>query len=196
MTYHNLASAMRIHPVRCFLLFCLLPPMAAQGEAWRSLSPQSRLGFTSTWEGAEFGGTFQRFSVTLQLDPQAAESGPLEVKVDVTSARTGIEEVDAGMGEPLWFDYARFPQAQYVAKRIRALGGGRFEAEGELNIKGVTKAVPVPFTWTQGEDRANMTGQLELNRGDFRVGEGEWKSGDAIGLGVKVSFEVHLAPGN
>ena len=70
-----------------------------------------------------------------------------------------------------------------------------FIAAGNVNLKGVSEPVDVPFLWRQDAEnpgRAIMSGQLTLQRSDFSIGIGDWSSGEQIGIDVSVSFIVHM----
>jgi polyisoprenoid-binding protein YceI len=75
---------------------------------------------------------------------------------------------------------------------LRRVEGNRYAARGTLSLKGMKRAVEVPFTWTASGDGAAMEGELTLMRGDFGIGLGEWKATDTIGAEVKVKFKVKL----
>ena len=87
----------------------------------------------------------------------------------------------------------REPEARYVATRFRALGGNRFVAEGELTLNGVTRAVPLAFTWTPGTP-AVLEGEATLKRLDFKVGEGDWADTGLLPNDVKVHTRLRLSP--
>lgn len=171
------------------LALLALPAGAAQ---WTVDPARSRLGFTATWEGVEFHGVFRRFEARIAFDPADPGAGRFDVAVDVTSVDTESADRDEGMGAPEWLDFARFPRATYVTRAIRGVGGDRYEAEGALTIKGVTRPLTLPFTWTGRDGGAAMQGAVTLRRTDFGVGEGEWASDDPIGIDVHVRVDLTL----
>jgi len=179
---------------RLVLVYCclLVAAPAAGSELWRSLPETSRLAFLATWEGEPLEGRFRDFAVALE----SAESDivGLRVRVDVTSLATAMPDVDEALAEPDWFFFQRHPEAVYNAGEIRALGGNRYQAEGTLTLKGVSQSLAVPFTWIRNGARGRLQGEVPLERGAFRIGEGEWAAGDPIGLEVQVRFDLELAP--
>lgn len=167
---------------------------ASRAGNWSVVPDQSRLGFVATWEGTEFDGVFRRFDADLAFDPRQPEQGRFMVTVEVTSADANSSDLNEGMAAPEWFFFARYPQATFVTSAIRGLGGGRYEAEGTLTIKGVSRPLRLPFTWVETGGQARMQAEAKLRRTDFNVGEGEWANADAIGLDVRVSVQLVLAP--
>ena len=177
--------------VLCWLLAAV---QSAQAGPWHSLAGSSRLEFVATWEGEPLEGRFRSFEVELEPGDAEAVIGGLRVRVDVTSLATAMPDVDEALREPDWFFFERYPEAVYSAREVRSLGGGRYQAEGTLTLKGVTQPLAVPFIWTRDETRGRLQGEVSLDRGAFRIGEGEWAAGDPIGLEVQVRFDLELAP--
>lgn len=95
-----------------------------------------------------------------------------------------------------WFDTRRFRKARYQAQRFRALGEGRFSAEGRLTLKGITRPVRFVFSWTERGQGARLRGRATLKRTDFRVGEGEWASDETVALVVDVEVDLRLRRGS
>jgi len=181
--------------------WCRLAALAALAHAWVPAfaatpwtieSGHSRLGFAATWEGTPFEGVFQRFRGAIDFDRADLAGSRFDVQVDLASADTRSADRDEALAGSEWFFTRRYPEATYVASAFRELGGGRFEAQGALTLKGVTRPVVLPFTWTEAGDVATLKGETRLMRTDFNVGEGEWKAGDVIGLEVRVVVELRL----
>ena len=166
-----------------------LPVHAAPG--W-SVRAGSTLGFTATWEGSGFDGVFHRFTADIVFSPEDLAGSRFKVEVDVTSADTQSSDRDEALAEPDWFDYAKFPHATFRTTGFRALEGGGFEASGTLDIKGHSKAITIPIRWQQQGATARLQGETVLKRTDFGVGEGDWATGDTIGLDVQVRFDLAL----
>jgi len=176
------------------IVFCLSWTLAAPLWAahWKVDHADSRLVFTATWEGNEFEGVFPAFEADIVFDADNPAAGRFDVRVDVTQADAGNEDLNEGMAAEEWLDYADHPKATFVTSTIRATGEGRYEAEGTLTIKGISQSVTLPFTWKQSGDSAQMDGEVTLQRTNFNVGEGEWASGDSIGLDVQVAVDLEL----
>lgn len=173
----------------------LLTAGATHAASWTQDKAASRLEFVSTYQGQPAPGVFRDFVTRLTLDPAQPARGKLEVDVVVTSVDMGSEDLLEGMRAPEWFDFARFPKAEFRSQQIRQVAPQRYEARGTLALKGVQQEVVVPFAWEAKGQTAVMTGELMLNRTRFGVGSGEWATADPIGLDVKVKFKVALRRG-
>jgi len=54
--------------------------------------------------------------------------------------------------------------------------------------------VPIEFQFAPGAAGAKLSGSAKLNRLDFGVGQGDWKSTETIGDAVKINFSLVLKP--
>jgi polyisoprenoid-binding protein YceI len=153
---------------------------------------QSRLEFTGVQAGAEFKGVFHKFAATVEFAPDSLESSRIDVQIDLNSVDTMDKDRDATIRGKDIFDVAHQPTAHYVTKSITKTAAG-FSAVGSLTLHGVTKDVPIDFQF-QDAGGPKLNGSAKLNRLDFGVGQGDWKSTEWVGNAVKVSFSLVLKP--
>lgn len=179
-------------PARILLAVLALLTGNALADSYRSVSPGSQLRFTSWFEGEAAQGEFGRFEVGVETEPVTGLPESIRVAVDVSSATMGSPELDDGMAEPEWFDFAAFPQASFESEVIQAVSGSEYLAAGKLRIKGVEKAASFSFEWQSHGTTASMSGATELSRLAFNIGSGEWSDTSSIKDKVLVSFEVAL----
>ena len=169
-------------------LFTVMPTQAAD---WQSLSG-GEFTFEVTFEGVGTLGEFKRFDVKLKLDPKKLATSRLRVIVDLAAADMGDPDMNEGIADSDWFNVGKFPKAVFESERIEAGAPGKFVATGILNLKGISRPVTVPFSWSEKGKRANMRGEFIVQRTGFNVGSGEWATGDPIGIDVKLRFDVSL----
>ncbi len=173
-----------------FIIF-LFAVMPAQAADWQSRSG-GEFTFEVTFEGVGALGEFRRFDVKLKLDPKKLDKSRLRVAVDLTGADMGDPDMNDGIADSDWFNVGKFPKAVFESERIEAGAPGKFVATGILNLKGISKSVAVPFSWSEKGKRANIRGEFIVQRTGFNVGSGEWATGDPIGIDVKLRFDVSL----
>jgi len=177
----------------CGLLsLLLLASNAASAGDWTAL-PGSTLGFSASFQGEAFEGKFGKFTPQIRFDPAKLAGSQFNVSIDVASADTKNEERDQGLRSAEFFNAKKNPQARYVATKFRALGGNRFAADGVLTLNGVSKPVPLNFTWTAGA-KPVLAGSASLKRLDFSVGTGEWNDTALLPNEVKVTTRLMLTP--
>lgn len=173
-------------------LAALLASVAAHAADYRA-EAGSTLGFRATYMDEAFDGRFARFTPEIRFDPADLAASRFDVRIALASASTDNEERDQMLVGPEFFDATGAAEARYVATRFRALGGNRFVADGSLTLRGVTRAVPLQFTWTPGP-KPVLEGSATLKRLEFKVGEGDWADTALLPDEVKVSTRLVLAP--
>jgi polyisoprenoid-binding protein YceI len=162
----------------------------AATPTWRADMAASRLGFTGAMNGQAFKGAFSRWDVQIAFDPKDLAGSHVTATIDMASARTGDQTRDEALPTADWFSAKAFPKATFVSRRIAAMGPGRYIAQGDLTIRGVTRPVNLPFALTITGDTAKMAGAVILDRSAFGVGQGQWKTGEAVSLKVQVDVAI------
>ncbi len=171
----------------------LLSPLAARASAppaWIVDKTASSVRFTSSMAGESFTGTFRRWDADIRFDPANLAASSVAATVDVASAATGNPDRDQALPTATFLDAPAFPRATFVAHHFTALGGGRYQADGVLTLRGVGKPLSLPFTLAIQGGQARMTGQVAINRLAFGVGQDEWKAVTTIPAAVVVSVAI------
>lgn len=154
----------------------------------------SEIVFRFTQMKTPVQGRFTKFSGTLLLDAAKPETSHIQMQVDVASFSVD-PEVDVEAVKPEWFNARVFPQASFVSKTVKSLGGGRYETAGTFTLKGISREMVIPFGLNeQANGSADMRGQFVLRRSDFKIGEGEWSVFDVVANEVQVNFRLQLGP--
>ena len=171
-------------------ILLLVVSTAAQAATWTVDQAHSRIGFRATQEDAKFEGYFRSWSAAISFDPKHLATSHVNVNVALASAFTGDKDRDSYLPTDDWFGVKRFPTATFAATKFTDLGGGRYQAVGDLTIKGVKRQVTLPFTLAITGDTAKMSGELALDRTWFNVGAGKWKDPAEVGTRVTVVVTV------
>ncbi len=156
-------------------------------------APGSTLAFATQYESEVFSGHFSEFSTTLRFDPAQLDDAELDVVIPLASASTANPDRDEVLLGPDFFDVQALPQARYTATVFRALDDGRFAADGELSLRGVSQPVTLTFSWTDGANPV-LSGKATVQRLDFNIGGGDWADLSLIPNPVAVSTRVNLRP--
>lgn len=178
--------------IRALVLGLLLTPTTHAAD-WRMDADASTLGFSGTAQGERFDGRFGAFRARIRFDPDALDAARLDVTIALASADTANEERDEALHSSDFFFVRRHPEAHYRAERFRALGDGRFAADGELELRGIVRPVTLEFRWNAGTP-TTLEGEARLQRLDFDVGGGDWADLDMIANEVSVRTRLVLHP--
>jgi polyisoprenoid-binding protein YceI len=165
------------------------PPTAYTADA-----TASRLEFAGVQAGAEFKGTFRKFTAAVDFAPEALTGARFDVQIDLNSLDTMDKDRDTTMRGSDIFDVSRFPTARYVTRSFAKTAAG-YTAVGSLTLHGVTKDVPLEFKFVSvAGGQPKIEGTARLKRLDFGVGQGDWKSTEWVKDEVKVAFSLVLKP--
>jgi polyisoprenoid-binding protein YceI len=166
---------------------------AAAAASYTSDPAQSRLEFVGVQAGADFKGVFHKFTAEVDFAPDTLASSRIDVQIDMNSVDSQDKDRDSTIRGKDVFDVAHNPTAHYITKSITKTAAG-FSAVGSLTLHGVTKDVPIEFQFVPGAAGAKLSGSAKLNRLDFGVGQGDWKSTETIGDAVRINFSLVLKP--
>src|SRR5690606_22980888 len=133
-------------------LFVLLASICVSGlvyaaTQWVMQPKQSTLTFQAVQAGAPFEGKFEKFDADIRFDPSDIAGSRFEVKIELASVNTQDSERDGIIKGPDLFAVEQWPIATYVAERFEHRGGAKFSAHGKLTLRGVTRDVPIEFTF-------------------------------------------------
>jgi polyisoprenoid-binding protein YceI len=182
-------------PVLFAAVLALATPALAQAPvpaapAWTADKAVSRVGFRAAMNGAGFDGRFSRWDARINFDPNNLKASKVVATIDVSSAATGDGARDEALPSSDWFDAKRHPRATFTTRSIAANGPGKYVAQGDLTLRGVTRPVSLPFTLAINGDVAKMSGSTVLDRTAFGVGQGQWKDGSAVPVKVTVNVAI------
>jgi polyisoprenoid-binding protein YceI len=163
---------------------------AAAPARWSVDPAASKLGFQGRMNGDAFNGVFRRWTAAIVFDPKQLARSKAVVTIDMSSAATGDADRDQAMPTDDWFAAKRFPQGVFTTTAIKDLGGGKYQASGDLAIRGVHRPVVLPFTLAISGDTARMNGALVLNRTAFGIGQGRWSTKDVVDTSVTVTVAL------
>jgi polyisoprenoid-binding protein YceI len=168
---------------------------AAAAEFNTVQADKSQVAFVSKQMGVPVDGRFGKFAASIAFDPAKPEASRAQIDIDVASIDAGSAEANDEVKGKGWFDSRQFPSARFVSTGLRALGGGRYEAKGQMTIKGRTRDVVVPFGYRQDGANAVLEGAIPIQRLQYGIGEGVWSDTATVADEVQVKFRFTVAAG-
>ena len=136
---------------------------AAPAGTWTLDAVHSQVGFAVKHGGVSlFKGGFDDVDATLT-------DGKLSGAAKVTSIRVQDESLTGHLLSPDFFDAERFPTILFDSSELR-IEDGDFVAEGQLELKGVSKPIRLEGTIAGPvADRIGITLETTVDRTDFGV---------------------------
>lgn len=95
-----------------------------------------------------FSTQISRFDTTTGkvVYDKEAQTGSVDLTIDMTSVNTGSKEFDQHIQEADFFDTAKFPRAHFKSTDIVFENGEPVRINGDLTIKGITKPISLTVT--------------------------------------------------
>jgi polyisoprenoid-binding protein YceI len=122
-------------------------------------------------------GRFDKVTGTIIASPDPAACS-VDITIDPSTISTQVAERDDDLRSPAYFDVAKFPAITYTGRGIRRLSETSWTIDGSLTIHGVTKVVPLTFTFNGAfpdtppakPARVAFHGRAATKRTDFSLG--------------------------
>jgi polyisoprenoid-binding protein YceI len=183
-----------------FVPFAFLLASFGAVDAWaveysNVIAEKSQIAFTSRQMGVPVDGKFNRFAATLSFDPARPEASKAQIDIDLASVDAGSKDANDEVVGKGWFNVKEFPKARFVTTSVKPLGNNRFEAKGQMTIKGKSKDMTVPFSYKPEGANGVFEGTLPLQRTQFGIGEGPWADTSVVADEVPIKFRLVASPG-
>jgi polyisoprenoid-binding protein YceI len=142
-------------------------------------------------------GRFPTFDGAVTIAAEPLESS-VEVTVDLASVDTHDEARDAHLRSGDFFDVEQYPTMTFRSTAVHPKGPGRYDVDGDLTIRGLTKPVTLDIEleglaldpW--GGERVAFTARGEIDREEWGL---TWNAaletgGVVVGKRVKLEIEA------
>lgn len=161
-------------------------------EAWELDRDASRIELIGTADGREAVTRVEDFAVELEGDPDDPADAHLTLTLQADSITSGSDMVDDMLHGRNWFDVESHPEIVFRSRSLQEQAPGELRVEGTLEVLGETYPLEVPITWTRDGERIRAEGRLTLDRTDFDVGRGAWRTEGTVKHEVHVDFALEL----
>lgn len=142
-------------------------------------------------------GRFKDFTGTINYNDKDVTASTVQFTAKIESIDTGVEPRNAHLRTADFFDAAKYPELTFKSTSIEKKGKA-YLLTGDLTIKGVTKTVALPFTFTDaikdpwGGTRFGIEASTRINRRDFGINYGNTLPGGILDVANEVGIELHL----
>jgi|SRR5579875_1095273 polyisoprenoid-binding protein YceI len=164
---------------------------------WAIDPVHSEVGFTVRhMMVSKVRGRFTKFDGQIITAENPLDS-QVTATIDVASISTGDENRDNHLRSSDFLDVAHHPTMTYRSTGVRR-DGDRFIVDGELTLRGVTRAVPLVVEVNgfgpdgYGGTRAGFSATAEINRRDFGVNWNAALDNGGVVVGDKVTINLEI----
>ena len=172
------------------LAFLILVSSNAFGQHLKPVDNGSRVHFVIKNFGISTGGDFSGLKGDIIFHPANLSASKFDVSVSAATVDTDNESRDKDLQGEEYFDVQKYPDIKIVSTKIDKTNksdSGYYYFNGELTMRGVTRKIAFPFQAEKQKNGFLFTGEFEINRVDFGVGE------KSVVLGSKVIVTLSVA---
>jgi polyisoprenoid-binding protein YceI len=162
-----------------YITLLLLLPMALLGQNTSWKINKYKVKFTIKNTGIKVDGSLTGLDMILNFDEQSS-SNSFKASVKTNTIKTGIDARDNHLKKESYFNVEKFPLISIESNKITSLGNGKYLANCTIKIKGVSKSISIPFTYSYVNNMGVFKSSFVLNRLDFNVGESSFVLADDV----------------
>jgi polyisoprenoid-binding protein YceI len=133
---------------------------------------------------------FDNTTGTVVFDAEA-KTGTVDITIDMKSVNTGFADFNGHIQGEDFLDTAKFPKATFKSTKVNFQDGKPASVEGQLTIKGVTKAVTLTLTSFQAmahpmlkKDAIGANAFTVIKRSEFNAGKYAPYVGDEVRIEI------------
>ncbi|WP_338790164.1 YceI family protein [Bernardetia sp. MNP-M8] len=130
--------------------------------------------------GIGVDGSFKGFQGTVDFNPDNLEASKFDVSVDAKTIDTDNGTRDNHLREEEYFGVEKHPKISMKSTKVEKISDGKYKATFNLTLKGTTKAVSFPFSYSKTSTGYKLNGSFEIDRRDFKVGGSSWILSDDV----------------
>jgi polyisoprenoid-binding protein YceI len=143
-------------------------------------------------------GRFKSFSGTISVGDTPEESSA-DVTIDAGSIDTDEPSRDEHLRSGDFLDVANHPTLDFAGRSVRHLEGPRYEVEGYLTIRGVTRPVTLDVEYLGkstdpwGQERALFSARAQLDREQFGITWNQALEAGGVLVSRKLGVEIEVS---
>jgi polyisoprenoid-binding protein YceI len=160
---------------------------------WKVDTANAKINFTVEGIFGLVHGSFTGLQADIRFNEKDLPGSSFSASVDAKSVSTGISLRNSDLrNKEEWFNTDKYPRISFQSKKIEKTSNG-YKAVGDLTIKGITKTIEIPFTFSSKDATGIFQSQFTIQRMDFKLG----KPGGTVGSVVTVILTIPVvAEGN
>ncbi|MEV5548775.1 YceI family protein [Streptomyces sp. NPDC052309] len=175
------------------------PALRALTGRWTIDRPHSRIGFSVRHAMVTtVRGAFADYDSTLYFDGARPSESRADLVIRVASVDTGVEQRDAHLIGPDFFDVRRYPEMVFRSTSTVHEGGESFRMSGDLTIRDVTRPVDLQLDYLGsvvdpfGFERAGFDGTTTIDRTEWGLVYNQRlkAGGSMVSEKVRLQFDI------
>jgi polyisoprenoid-binding protein YceI len=181
-----------------FVAGALLANTAAFAATYSIDGSHSTAGFRVKHLVSKVTGSFKDFSGTFTFDEKNPKAIQGKFSAKAESIFTNDAKRDEHLRSPDFFEVAKYPTVDFVAKEMKAAGKNKYKLSGDFTLHGVTKPVTFDVEYLGagadpwGNQKVGFTALAKINRKDFGMVWNKTLDKGGLLVGEEVELEIQV----
>jgi len=143
-------------------------------------------------------GRFKDFTGTINYNDQDVTKSTVEFNAKIASIDTEVAARDKHLLSADFFEAEKYPEMTFKSTKIEKRGKDKYVLQGDFTLKGVTKQIEFPFTFTGaikdpwGNTRFGIEAQTKINRRDYGINYGNALPAGGFDVANEVTIDLRL----
>ena len=178
---------MKIRLFSIILLFTLFRGGMAFTQTYIPVNNASTIRIVIKNMGMGTEGKMTGLEGEIKFNPADLKSSFFSVSADATTIDTDIPVRDSSLKTKEYLNTQQYPKILFLSKQITpGSKHGMYFVKGTLTIKGISKDINFPFTVAPKNDGIQLTGDMRVNRLDYKIGVGSVVLSDNLTVSLNV----------
>lgn len=170
------------------ILFFILITNSIMAQNFIANNENSKINFVIKNIGLNVNGSFSGLKGTITFDAKDLKTSEINVSVNSNSVNTDNSARDKHLRKDDYFDVEKFPVITFKSTKIEsATRLNRYNVEGILTIKGISKTIKFELIATEKVDNLELKCNFEINRRAFKVGANSLVLSDNVKMNLIIS---------
>lgn len=144
--------------------------------------------YSIEFESKDPSGSFKSFKGSIKFDEADLANSKFDLSIDPASISTGNGMMNKKAQIEEWFNSSKYPEIKFVSTKIEKSESG-LSIHGTLKIKGVSKEIKIPTTYTNSGETAKFSGTFNVKRSEYKIGH----KSEAVPDVMKIKFSVPVS---
>jgi len=168
-------------------IFLVLNADLLSAQTYIPVNEASSIRFTIKNAGMGTDGKMTGLEGEIRFNPTDLKGSFFSVSADASTIDTDIALRDSSLKSKEYLNTQQYPKIQFLSKQISAgVTAGTYLVKGTLTIKGISKDINFPFTVSQKNDGIQLTGEMHVNRLDYKIGVGSVVLSNSLTVSLNV----------
>ena len=168
------------------ILFLLNTTLFATSQTQWNVG-KSSINFKIKNAGLTVDGSFGGFAADIKFDANNYAKSSIEASIDANTINTGIGLRNNHLKKENYFNVSKYPKIILKSTSFSKEGDGTFKGHFKLTMKGVTKDIVIPFSYTELGNTTIFKATFILNRIDYNVGGNSWTMSDDVTISILIN---------